>query len=477
MLRRMTLVAPLLALAFSTATLMAQNNAAPECEHLNYRGNFRLNGAKQHMDMANSGTVDRESQLKRARSLLDQANRSGGVDRATLWYLYGMLYSMEHDLVGADSAWSKAEAATDSECRLVMERLRYNEWVPLENAAVEQMNAGHVDSALALFRTGNTIFRGSPHAFMNMASIFVGQNEADSAIRYFRLAAQSSDDPRYMDVRETALFNAARLLQRKVVDTASIHAEAQRRSVADSVVRDERLRATEAAYRDVLKLKPRDLPAQASLAGILTALHRGHEAEMVYDSMLAHSDSMASFDLFDAGVALFRSGRYEMAARFINTGLRTNSCNRDALYNLANVYLAAKDTAQLMDAARRLAAVDPMNRNVLAVLARAYQDNGQKDSTLKTLLQADSLQWEITSISFEPGDTTATLHAMVTNLRPETVPGFTLTVAFVNGACEPVATKTVDLPDLNASGSPGQAYDFTLTASGRGIVAWKYSTN
>jgi tetratricopeptide (TPR) repeat protein len=477
MSRRMTLVAPLLALAFSTATLMAQNGAVPTCEHLNYRGNFRLNGAKQHMDMANSGTVDRESQLKRARSLLDQANRSGGVDRATLWYLYGTLYSMEHDLVGADSAWSKAEAGTDSSCRVMIERLRYNEWVPLENAAVEQMNAGNMDSALALFRTGNTIFRAGPHAFMNMASIFVGRNETDSAIRYFRLAARSSEDPRYADVRETALFNAARLLQREAVDSAGIHAEAQRRSVTDSVVRDERLRATEAAYRDVLQLKPRDLAAQASLAGILTALHRESAAEMVYDSMLAHSDSMASFDLFDAGVALFRSGRYGLAARFINSGLTRNSCNRDALYNLANVYLAARDTAKLMDAARRLEAVDPMSRNVLAVLARAYQDNGEKDSTLKALLRADSLQWEIRSISFEPGDTTATLHAMVTNLRPETLKGFTLTIDFVNGACESVATQTVDLPDLSAAGSPGQAYDFTLTASGRGIVAWKYSTN
>jgi hypothetical protein len=35
----------------------------------------------------------------------------------------------------------------------------------------------------------------------------------------------------------------------------------------------------------------------------------------------------------------------------------------------------------------------------------------------------------------------------------------------------------VDLPDLNANGNAGQSYDFTLTGSGRGIVAWKYKTN
>ena len=55
--------------------------------------------------------------------------------------------------------------------------------------------------------------------------------------------------------------------------------------------------------------------------------------------------------------------------------------------------------------------------------------------------------------------------------------GFRLTVQFVNAACEQVTSQTVEVPDLNASGSPGQAYDFTLTGAGRGILGWKYVTN
>jgi tetratricopeptide (TPR) repeat protein len=495
--RRFTLAAPLLALSVATSAALAQSSSnPPECEHLNYRGNFRLNGAEQHMDLAASGRVDKDNEIRHALRLLDQARQAGGVDEATLWYLYGKAYVMLGDLAGADSAYTKAQALTDPECREAIDRRRYAQWVPLFNVGIEQMNGGNFDSALTMFRKASVIYRSGPHAFMNMAQIFhtkatspdsaeIARGDTatlrkafeDSAIVYFRRAAHSSDDPRTLDTRETALFDAARLLQRQAVDSADVHAEAQRRGVADSVVREQRLKATEGAYRDVLKLRPRDLAAQASLAGVMTALHHEDQARMVYDSMLAHSDSMESLDLFDAGVALFRSARYQLAARFIETGLAKNRCYRDGLYNLANAYLAAKDSTKLLDAAHRLVAVDSMNRSSLQLLARAFQDNDEKDSVVWILLRADSLPWEIQGITFDTGDSTATLHAMVTNLRSSGLKGFPLTVDFVDGSCQPVASQVVDLPDLNAAGSPGQAYDFTLTVNGRGILAWKYKTN
>jgi hypothetical protein len=210
---------------------------------------------------------------------------------------------------------------------------------------------------------------------------------------------------------------------------------------------------------------------------VLIALHRDSEARTVYDSMLAHADSMDAFDLIDAGTALFRSSRYDLAARATEMGLAKNHCFRDGLYNLANIYLAARDTVKFLEVSRRLVAQDSMNRASLQILARAWQDNGAKDSTLRVLLRTDSLPWEMSVIRFEPGDTSASLHGMVTNLRPQPQKAFSLTVQFLNGACDVVASQSVDLPDLNPNGNPGQAYDFTLSANGRGIVAWKYKTN
>ena len=147
------------------------------------------------------------------------------------------------------------------------------------------------------------------------------------------------------------------------------------------------------------------------------------------------------------------------------------------MYNLANIYLAAKDSVKLLDVARRLGVQDPMNRATLQMLARAWQDNGNKDSTLRVLQRAEALPWEMSVMRFEPGDTSATLHGMVTNAQPQALKGFTLTVQFLSGSCDVVASQNVDLPDLSANGSPGQGYDFNLSVNGRGIVAWKYKTN
>lgn len=473
--RSLTIMAPLAALAFSVASAVGQ--AAPECRHLDYRGNFRLNGAKQHIDQAKATKYEdvRRDRVTNATRLLNDAVKSGGVDQAALWYLFGEMYLLSHDFAGADSAFRRAEAVTDPECKREIARERFNEWVPLQNEGTQIMG-DNPDSALVLFRKANLIYRIRPNAYLNMANIFYSQNHLDSAIIYFRLAAASTDDRASLELRETALFNSARLLTRLANDTAGVRTEAQRRSVPDSVVKLEYYRQAEGAYRDVLKLEPRDLPAQASLASVLAAQHRDADARMVYDSMLSHTDSAQALDLMDAGTALFRSRQFDLAARAFEAGLAKDRCDRDGLFNLANVYLASKDSVKMLDAARRLVAVDSMNRASLQVLARAWQDNGNKDSTLRVLLRVDSLPWEMLVLRFEPGDTSATLHGMVTNLRTTTLKAFTLVVQFVNAACEVVATQTVELPELNANGNPGQSYDFNLTANGRGILAWKYRT-
>jgi tetratricopeptide (TPR) repeat protein len=472
--RSLTIIAPLAALAISASSALGQPTA-PECRHLDYRGNFRLNGAWQHLEQAKKTTYAdvKRDRIANVTRLLGDAARSGGVDQATLWYMYAQLYLLNHDLQGADSAFTRVEAVTDPECKREIERERFNEWVPLQNAGAQIMN-DNPDSALVLFRKASVIYRTRPNAFLNMANIFYNQNKTDSAIVYFRRAASSTDDRASLDLRETALFNAARLLTREGNDTAVVRAEAQRRNLPDSVVKLGYYREAEATYREELRLQPRDLAAQASLASTLTAQHRDAEARVVYDSMLAHTDSAEALDLMDAGTALFRSHQYDLSARAFELGLAKDRCDRDGLFNLSNVYLASKDSVKMLDAARRLVAVDSMNRTSLQVLARAWQDNGNKDSTLRVLLRADSLPWEMLVLRFEPGDTSAAVHGMVTNLRSTTLKGFTLAFQFVNAACEVVTTQTVDLPDLNANGSPGQSYDFNLTGIGRGIMAWKY---
>lgn len=481
-MRLLRLVAPIWALVLVVGAAAAQQPQQPQCR-LSYRGNFRLNGAQQYLDNAQRTRFDddRQRHVGNALRVLTEAAGAGGADQLTLWYFFGQAYLYRHDLVAADSSFTRAEARADADCRRAIDRLRRNEYVPLQNAAVEQINAQQHDSALALLRRAHVIYRSEPSGYTNMAGVFAQQDNTDSAVIYYRLAAAAGNDPQRDNLRATALFNAARLLHR-----------ANRFAEADS------------AYRDYLRRKPRDMEALTSLASVLTSLNRTQEAGEIYDSLLAHPDSLGPFELFETGVALFRQNRFPLAARAFELGLERNPHYRDALFNLVNTYVASNDTAHLLPAAKRLVAEDPMNRNAIRLLASAYQRAGAgsrvqdsilrsrrdtsaarfrriyqayADSTLRALQQHDSLPWEINIVRFEPRDTTAAIRGQVQNLQTGQQRGFTLTLEFVNGAGDVVTREVVEIPDLGPLGEPGNSYDFNIIASGRGILAYRYRTD
>jgi tetratricopeptide (TPR) repeat protein len=235
---------------------------------------------------------------------------------------------------------------------------------------------------------------------------------------------------------------------------------------------------------------------------VLVAEGRTDEANRLYDSLLANADGMTSFQVFDLGVALFRGQRTAQAARAFELGLQRNPYFRDAVYNLVNAYLSAEDTARTLDAARRLVALDPNNRQSLRLLAGGYQRiamgydaqgrraaqardtatvrrvrpilQAYQDSTLRALGRADSLEWELNIARFDPRDSTAAIQGQVRNLQARELAGFVLVLDFVNGRGEPIATERVEIPALSQGGNPGSAYDFNLTVSGRGILAYRY---
>ncbi len=462
--RVMTAVAALAAFA-AQGPLAAQD---AECRNLSFRGNFRLNGAQQYIAQAEGASfADQKNRYTgNALRVLGQAAEADGTHQLTLWFFYGRVYAMRGDLVGADSSFTRAEAALeadDDQCRREITRLRRNMWIPLQNEAVGQIQAQRYDSAIALLRKANLIFRGDPSGYMNMASVFLAQERYDSAAAAFRAASRAGTDPARADLRATALFNAARLYQR-----------------------ENRLPAAESAYREYIRLKPRDVDGPTGLAGVLTVQGRTDEASAIYDSLMSNADSLSSFELFDMGVALFRTGladttnaarqsqRYRQAARAFEAGLRKNPSHRDALFNLTNARLAANDTPGVLAAAQRLVAVDSLNRQSITLLARAQQMNRQQAEVVRTLSRRDSLPFEVAVLRFDPRDSTAVIRGGVQNLRGREQPGFSLVLEFLNGRGDVVATERVDIPALSQAGNPGSAYDFNITASGRGIVAYRY---
>ncbi|MFI5280652.1 MAG: tetratricopeptide repeat protein [Gemmatimonadales bacterium] len=493
---RVMIVAGLVALALPSR-VAAQDEA---CRKLSYRSNFRLNGAQQHITLA-EGSAYADTKRRMANDALGtladavRAGGSGGADPFTIWFFYGRAYLLLGDLTGADSSFTRAASlgANDQGCLDEMKRLRKNAWIPLQQLAVGQLQSNNYDSALVLLRRGNLIYRDDPSGYMNMAVAFMSQQKEDSAVIAFRMAAHAGTDPARADVRATALISAARLEHR-----------------------NSHFMAAESLYREYSALHPRDMAARSALATVLSLQNRSAEAAAVYDSILANADSLDGFQLFDTGVSLFnlavadtaradtvqKNAMFQRAARAFDASLRKNVAFRDAAFNLVNTYLAAGDPPRMLAAAKRLLALDTLSRQAWQLEAAAYQNVGRtwarrdsvlrarrdslpaaaqynatarayRDSTLKALQHVDSLVIEVTINRFDPRDSSASIRGAVRNLKDREHAPFTLVIEFLNAAGETLTSEHVDVPALNATGSPGQAYDFNLQTNGRGITAYR----
>lgn len=453
--RRVRVLAPLAALLLVVGTAAAQSNQrSAECRGLRYSGNFRLNSAKLYLDVAvqRQRTDPSRSQtaLRDAMRQLEEAARSGGSDEMTLAFLFGEASLLRGDLVGADTMFTKADARAEDECKREILRMRRNEWAPLANGALNVTRTGNLDSALALLRRGNLIYRDEPTGFLRMASIFAQRSQTDSAIAYALLAARSTEDPRFLDLRRAALFTAARLQQ-----GANRPADA------------------EATYREYLRLTPRDLPAMAALGAVLTQQNKTAEVDVLYDSVSVAADTVTDPDvLFDAATELVRARRYPLAARLFERGLTINRCHRDALYNLASTYNVMRDSVHMLAVARRLVAVDSMNRGSLAMLAQAFVLM-RDTSSIGTLQRLQAMPWGFDLVRFTPGDSSATVLGAVSNLQEQPQPAFRLTFEFLNGACEPVSQAVVEVPEV----APNGQFTVDVTGRGTGIRAYRYKTN
>jgi tetratricopeptide (TPR) repeat protein len=284
-----------------------------------------------------------------------------------------------------------------------------------------------------------------------MVSIFAQRSQTDSAIFYALQAAHSTGEPRFLDLRKAALFTAGRLQQ-----GANRAADA------------------EATFREYLRLAPRDLPAMGALGAVLALQNKTADANVVYDSLMVFADTVTDSDvLFDAATELVRARRYPLAARLYERELTFNRCHRDALYNLASTYNAMQDSVHMLAIARRLAEIDPMNRGSLAMLAQAYVFR-RDTASIGTLQRLQGLPWDFEFAGFTPaGDTSVTLGGAISNLQDRPLPAFRLTIEFLNGACEPVSSAVVEVPEIPANGRS----TVEARGRGRGIKAFRYTTN
>jgi len=445
--------------------------AQPTCDVS--KGHYLVNSAVLYLQNAGRTRFpdQRERDLRDARRVLMEAITEKGQDQnGSAWYFLARYYQAMHDLAGADSAFTRAEAMLPG-CVDDINENRRRLWVPILNAAVDKIRAGDNAGAIEELRRANSIFRVEPPAYYYMGQIYANQQQHDSALTYFTRALELANSPRnaskeeYADIRNDAAFNIARLYhQDQNYDSAIVW------------------------YARFRQEHPTDPQAMTGQASALESAGREQEAIALYDSVLVLSDSMPTLEVFQAGVAMFRAERYERAADAFKRGLERNPYYRDGLFNLANTYLSLANGidstvpeaerekrkreygTEMAPIAKRLVEEDPYSSVGLRLLAASYQLRGEGDSTYEVLQRLDSLPFEITVSTFTPVGSGYDVRGIITNLRSEPTEIPALVFEFLAEDGTVVQTLQVEPQTLDADGMT----QFSLSPVGEGIEAWRY---
>jgi tetratricopeptide (TPR) repeat protein len=179
----------------------------------------------------------------------------------------------------------------------------------------------------------------------------------------------------------------------------------------------------------------------------------------------------------NAAVEFYNAKKYDQAAKAFEEVLTTEPYNRDALYGLANAYLGLKNWPKLEAAATRLAAIEPMNEEVLRLLQTGQRMAKKEAQANKTAVLVLSLPATVAVKQFAPTATNATLTGTATgrqvqNAQGKPVPAtpVTLIFEFLDAKGTVLANQEVQIPPLKA----GESQPIEAKAEANGIGGWRY---
>jgi tetratricopeptide (TPR) repeat protein len=536
-----------------------EGQQASECDLKT--SHFAVNRAVLYIQNALSSQQDsakKRQSLEGAQRSLQEALDQGQASNPAVWHYLGIYHTMmldEHigqlakadsaadstradslqgtvvsDVVAADTSFDKVEAAVPG-CQKEDEQFRYMAWARIANLGIAAMRESNYDKAKALFATADKVYTKDPTTYFYTATLFATDNNADSALYYFKQAAQIADgDTAFTEIHEKSVQNVARIYQ---------------------VV--EKWDSAATWFKDYRAVRPDDFDALIDLGTVYfsaadAARDAGdssqakadvEKAMALHDSIMAQADPLDATLLFRWGVAEFRADRPMAAAQAFEAGLKKNPYYRNGLFNLTNAYFQEAQELQskqkldsakvyagkMLPAAKRLAAVDPLNRPVLRLVAAAFQFLGQDDSTDALLKKVNAMSYEMevqsaraTSGGYEVQGTITALRppaaqavmdsiakdsTTLATLKQTTVPAaqqpqlrrreasvssrLKRLHASLEKAMGPVSVPTITFDFLDKDGNvittqtvaaqaiePSGTRQFDLTATGDNIVAWRY---
>jgi tetratricopeptide (TPR) repeat protein len=409
------------------------------------------------------GTTDPEkveTALNNAVRVITQAIRENNQgNNPAAWYYLGRAYLQMGDVVGADTAFTRAVSLAPA-CSEDVKSWRQRAVLPLMAPAAEYADQGKIDSAIVLLKQASSMAPGMPQADYNIGVLYANADQPDSAIKYFTSAQRAAEmnPTSYLNERNSSTFNLAAMYQR-----ADRHNEA----------------VTE--LRKYLEWVPGDNDARRALATSLRASGQTEAALEVEKQALAAaqaSGDLSAGDLMSMGVNQFNAGSFADAAESFKKVLAMDPHNRDAQYNLANAYLSIDGEygQELIAVSRELIAREPLSEENRKLLAQGFRRINEQDSLIAVVTELIAMPTSVTVDRFAAGEDRAVVGGFGLGRQAErdgaAVPATprTIVVEFLAKDGSVVSSEEVAIPALD----PGVKFEWTANGTGAGIAGWRY---
>jgi tetratricopeptide (TPR) repeat protein len=449
------------------AKSMPSSYRAPDCGLKS--GHFKVSSGASYLKTGIETDVPDNQQRaldSGEKVLLEAMQQNGQGNNAAAWYYLGRIYLQRGDLYGADTALARAEKLAPS-CAKEIDGYRQNAWVALIKGGSGFEEQKNLDSALALYNQAGVIFHKSPIPYYQAAAVYNEQGKPDLAAESYGkavAAGANAADTTEKKIRDRSAFNQGALLL-----NAQKHQEAA------------------AAFEQYLKWVPNDIEAKRGLAAAYRGMGQADKAQALEQQIVAAGGAAGagaaggggagSTDLMNVGVNLYNDKKYAEAAEAFSKVATAEPNNRDALFNLANTYLALKDGPKLLATAQKLSAIEPLSENSLKLVGDGYKQSGKVDDAVKTAEQVLALPVDLRVTDFAAAAGGATLTATATGREAQTAAGkpippapIALTVEFIDAKGTAVGSQDVQIPALEA----GKTHEVKAAAQGAGIAAWRY---
>ncbi len=385
-------------------------------------------------------------------------------------------------LAAADTAFDAVEAAMPN-CVEETEAYRRRAAAPLLDKAVNAYNARALDSALMLAERSLVVYdkyRYSHIAYNVLGNVKQTNNDVPGAIDAFRkMVTIMAEDTSQVQERKAVTMS--------LVNMMAAHAE-----TLEGAAKTTMLNNAASLLEAHIKEFPTEARAEAELARIKMMTGDSTLANALFARMAAEPDKYPYQDLFEGGVAAFRSGKKAEAIALFDAGLKKNPYYRDGLFNLATILDQAGEHDRMPPVLTNLQTVDPENPEVYQLWALYYRKKAElardaakgkpqnapevkaftavNDSLLKYFNRYNEAPVRVSFTLFAHDADKHTLGGMVENKGKENK-SYTIKFDFLNAQGQTVASKEALVDAVEA----GRSKSFRLEVEGPGIIAFKYA--